>query len=76
VTEVRCQGTILLGDESSSSEDEAQRVAGDAATVLEFLARGRLKDSNFTNSETSPSNLREPTMFSGRDNIHSDDALH
>jgi len=29
---------MLPNDESSSSEDEAQGVAGDAATVLEFLA--------------------------------------
>ncbi len=69
------EDSIALGYGPSYSKDETRGVTGDAATVLEFLAWGRLKDSTFANANTSPIELREPTVFGARVTSHGDVTL-
>jgi hypothetical protein len=54
-------------NESSSVQNSSDAEAEDAATVLEFLAWGRLKDSNLTTGVRDPASNHESTAYPDKD---------
>jgi hypothetical protein len=50
-------------EEEASSAQNSQAEAEEAATVLEFLAWGRVKDANFADTIKKPGEVQEPEPF-------------
>ena len=61
-------------NESSSVQNSSDAEAEDAATVLEFLAWGRLKDSNLTTSVRDPASNHGSVAYPEKDVIQSTQA--
>ncbi|KAH6684399.1 hypothetical protein B0J14DRAFT_11637 [Halenospora varia] len=59
---------------SSRTSREFDAEAEDAATVLEFLAWGRLKDSSLTSGLRDPSIVQDPMMYSDKDIVQTTQA--
>ncbi|KAH8683084.1 hypothetical protein BGZ60DRAFT_210942 [Tricladium varicosporioides] len=57
----------LPDNDSGRTSQEFDAEAEDAATVLEFLAWGRLKDSSLTSGLRDPSIAQDPMMYSDKD---------
>lgn len=57
--------------DNSSIQNSSDAEAEDAATVLEFLAWGRLKDSNLTTGVREPAAIHEPSTYPERDALQS-----
>lgn len=60
--------------ESSSVQISSDAEAEDAATVLEFLAWGRLKDSKLTSGVRDPASSHESTAYPNQDVIQTTQA--
>jgi hypothetical protein len=58
---------IRRGNEAASGQHSPDAEAEDAATVLEFLAWGRLKDSNLTTDARHPGNVHELATYPEKD---------
>lgn len=66
---------VIQGEnESSSAQNSSDAEAEDAATVLEFLAWGRLKDSNLTTGVRDPTSNHDSAAYPDKDVIQTTQA--
>lgn len=62
---------LLVENDSTSGQNGSDAEVEDAATVLEFLAWGRLKESNLTSGIRNPSIVHEPSSHQEQDILQS-----
>ena len=57
-------------EEASPAQDDSQAEVEEVATVLEFLAWGRVKDANFADTIKEPGDVQESKLFADEESLY------